>query len=267
MEFSVSPASVLPLILLAVTLPLTIFYALRVRTGRIPAFRALPGIAALRARFSDVAESGRPLHIATGANQSNTGASNPTAETLASLLIAQRIAEETTRRGGKVAASSGDIVAHAALRGAIHNAYRQAGFGSDYRAEQVQLLAQNTPVAYAAGVAARYEAENFAASVVAGKYGAEALLIGEEGAMRDLPQVAAATSLDALPVLAISADATLIGEDLFAAEAYLSDATRPKARLLTHDALRWIIVVLLLAGIVWQLLAALMPNLGLQPLA
>lgn len=253
MSFPATPDNVLLLALPLIALILTLVYVLRVRAGRVPALRPLPGIARLRTLFSDMAESGRPLHIATGTGQLNT--TGATAETLASLLIAQRIAEEATQRGGTVAATSGDIVAHAALRGAFHQAYRQAGFASDYQPTSVQMVAQTTPTAYAAGVAARYAVEPLAGSVVAGNYGSEALLIIEEGVVRHLPQIAATTSLAALPVVALSADATLIGEELFAAEAYLSTTQPPKVRLLTQDGLRWTLLVLLVVGLVWQLLA------------
>lgn len=265
MAFSATPDNVLLLALLLITFPLTIVYVLRVRSGRLPAFRTLPGLASLRARFSDVAESGRPLHVATGSGQ--RGAIGTTAETIASLLIAQRIAEATTQRGGNVAVTSGDIVAHTALRGVVHESYLQAGFASDYRPDSVQLVAQNAPIAYAAGVATRYATEPMVASVVAGNYDSEALLITAEGTERGIPQVAAASSLGALPVLAISADATLIGEDLFAAEAYLSDTAAPKARLLSQDALRWTVLVLLAAGLIWQLLAVSQLIPALPPLA
>lgn len=265
MQFLATPAFVLELLLLSIALLLVLVAVVRVRAGRLPTFRSLPGVALLRARFSDVAESGRPLHIATGSGQrSVTGTS---AETIASLLIAQRIAEETTQRGGNVAATSGDIVAHAALRGSLRQAYRHAGFASDYHSPSVQLVAQNTPIAYAAGVSARYASEPVATSVVAGNYGAEALLITEEGKHRGVPQVAAATSFDALPVLALSANATMIGEELFAAEAYLSDAPGPKARLVTHDLLRWTLIVLLVIGLVWQLLVGFAVIPGLPSLA
>jgi hypothetical protein len=266
MDFLATPAFVLLLTLLILTLLLTLLYVLRARSGRFPTFRPLPGIADLRARFGAVAEEGRPLHVATGTNQATVGTITPSAESIASLLIAQRVAEETARRGGTVAATSGDIVGHTALRGTIHSAHRAAGFGGDYDADRVQLVAQNTPVAYAAGVAARYETQPVAASVVAGAYGAEALLITEEGAARNVPQLAAAASLTALPVLQLSADATLIGEELFVAEAYLSDAAGPKARILTVDALRWVVLVLLVVGLIWQLLALFVPALGLPAL-
>lgn len=267
MPFPVTPGSVLELLLVLAVLVLTPVFLLRARAGRLPRFRELPGIVLIRARAASLAESGAALHLATGANQAGGDLLTPTAETLASTLIARRVAQEATGRGGNIVATTGDITAHLALRGAIRAAYRQAGFADEYRGEAVQLAAQNAPAAYAAGVAARYRVESVAASVVAGNYGAESLLITEAGAAQSVPQVAAATSLSALPVLTISADATLIGEELFAAEAYLTDDSRPKARLLTHDALRWLVVTLIAIGVIWQLLAVVLPGLGLPRLS
>src|SRR4028119_2064760 len=129
MPFLATSAFVLQLTVIIVALLLTAVYALRVRSGRLPRFRPLPGIDRLRALFSEESESGRSLHVATGASRfSATGptaataggraagggppppapaasrfpATGPTAETIAGLLIAQRVAEATTRRGGNV---------------------------------------------------------------------------------------------------------------------------------------------------------------------
>jgi hypothetical protein len=267
MTFPVTPASVLEVLLPVLVLLLTPIYVLRARAGRLPSFRDLPGIGLIRSRTGALTESGELLHVAAGANSGSADGVTPAAETIASVLIAQRVAQETTRRGGHVVATSGDLTSHLALRGAIHDAYRQSGFAADYRADGVQLVAQNTPTAYAAGVAARYRVEPVAAGVVAGAYGAESLLITEEGAANGVPQVAAAASLSALPGLALSADATMIGEDLFAAESYLTDDSSPKSRLLTHDALRWAIVALIAAAMIWQMLALLLPGLGLPALS
>lgn len=256
MLFSATPASIVLLILLGFTLLFTLLFVARARSGRLPTFRALPGMDRLRTIVSDVAETSQPIHVATGNGVVNTP--SPTAETIASLLIAQRVAEIAAPQGSQVTATNGDIVAHLAVRGTIHQAYEQAALGGNMRSDQAQLVAQNTPTAYAAGVAARYGVEPAAASVVAGNYGPEALLIPEAGAAQGIPQIAAATSLAALPGLALSADHTLIGEELFAAEAYISQTSAPKARLLTHDALRWLIVVLLVVGLIIQFIV---PNL------
>lgn len=259
-----SPETILVLALLLLTLLSVLIAALRARSGRLPAVRPFPAIDRLRTRLSDVAESGLPVHIATGSGES--GAPNPSAETLASLTLAQRIAEAATQRGGTVAATSGDAVSHLALRGTFHNAFRQAGFASEYQPSSVQLVAHTTPVGYAAGVAARTHADPPIASVIAGRYGGESLLISEEGAAQHIPQIAAATTTSALPVLTLSADQTLVGEELFAAEAYLSDTASSRARLVSHDWLRWLIVALLIGGLIWQILALFVASLGLPVL-
>lgn len=238
------------LILPALAVIFTWLHHARVTHGRIPHFRPLPGIAALSRRVGEVVESGRPVHIATGASQ--PGAIGPTAATIASLLIAQRTAEAVTRRGGSAIATTGDVVSLHAVRGTLRQAYRTAGFAADYRSANTQLVAHQAPIPYAVGVARRYGVEPVDMSVVVGDYGSEALLIGVEGAARRIPQLSGATTLSALPALTLSTDATLIGEEMFAAEAYLSPAAAPKARLLTQDALRRALVLLIVIGIIYQ---------------
>ncbi len=47
----------------------------------------------------------------------------------------------------------------------------------------------------------------------------------------------------------------MIGEELFAAEAYLASSAAAQARLLTQDALRRVIVLLIVLGVIYQILA------------
>jgi hypothetical protein len=243
---------ILLLLLPALAVIFTWLHHARVTHGRVPTFRALPGIAGLNRRVGSVVESGRPVHVATGGSQ--TGAVGTTAETLASLLITQRLAESVTRRGGTITATTGDAPALLAARGSVREAYRGTGFAADYRGSNIQLVAHQAPVAYAAGVARRYALDAVDCGVVVGDYGSEALLISTEGTERAIPQLSGATTLSALPALTLSTDATLVGEELFAAEAYLAAAAAPKARLSTHDALRQALLVLIVIGIIYQIL-------------
>lgn len=235
----------------------------RVRRGRLPALRPLTGIAMLDERLGEGVESGKPLHIATGAGQ--PGSVGPTAESLASLLIADRLADLATHRGSHVLITNGDAVNHAATRGTLRRVYRATGLSGDYRSTQVQLVAHQTPTTYAAGVVRRYQTDQIDTSVMIGDYGTEALLVAEEGAHRRIAHIAGATNLAALPGLTLGTHATLIGEELWAAEAYLSSAVAPKARLLTVDSLRRVIVVAILAGIIYGTVNSAL-NLGLPAL-
>ena len=65
-----------------------------------------------------------------------------------------------------------------------------------------------------------------------------------------MPQVGGATATSALPLIYLTSDATLIGEEIYAAEAYLSRSPASQARLLTIDQLRTVIILAIVALLV-----------------
>ena len=161
---------------------------------------------------------------------------------MAGLLAAERVAGEAALSGAPLLSSSGDAVAHLALRGALRQAYQRAGVGQDYDPANVQLLAHQDPTAYALGMTTLYGRQKLEASQLIGSFGQEVLLATEKGAQQGVPQVGGATTTTGLPLLYLSTDATLIGEEIYAAEAYLSRSPTPHARLLTVDLLRTVII-------------------------
>jgi hypothetical protein len=225
----------------------------------------MPALDALRAALGRGAETGRPLHVSPGSGQigAGAGARGSTADTIAGLLVAGRIVEEAALNGAPILASSGDAIAHLSLRGSVRQAYQQAGQTQDYDPTRVQLLAHQDALAYAAGVTTLYGRQPIEASAMVGSFGHEFLLLGEDGAQRGLPQVAGATTSAALPLMLLTTPSTLIGEEIFAAEAYLAADTTSQSRLMTQDTLRTAVIVLLLGGFLYGLIQ---PSLGLPPL-
>jgi hypothetical protein len=251
---------VLVLVALVVTVASLIHHSALLR-GQRPVLRPLAALAVLRRSLARGAETGRAIHISPGAG--TIGNRSTTAETIAGLLAAERVATEAALNGAPILASSGDPVAHLALRGTLRQAYSRAGQMQDYDAANVQLLAQQDAMAYASGVTTLYGRQPLEASQLFGSFGHEALLLAEDGAQRSVPQVAATTSSSALPLFVLTTEATLIGEELFAAEAYLANTPAPQARLLTQDLLRTVVIVLVICGLIY---AAVQPTLGLPSL-
>lgn len=179
------------------------------------------------------------------------------------MLTAERVAAEAALNGASVQVTSADAVAHLALRGAVRQAYQVAGQTQDYDPAQVQLLAQSDDLAYATGVTGIYARQRLEASVLIGSFGQEFLLIGEDGAQRGLPQIVGTTNPAALPLMLLTTSSTLVGEEIFAAEVYLTSERRARARLLTQDVLRTVVILLMIGGFVYTLLQ---PTLGLPPL-
>jgi hypothetical protein len=257
--------TILILATLLVVVALTWLHHARVMNGRLPSRRPLPALDTLRAALGRGAETGQATHLSPGASALGAadGSRATTAELLAGLLVAERVASEAALNGAPILVSSGDVVAHLALRGSVRQAYQVAGQAQDYDSARVQLLAHHDDLAYATGVTTLQGRQRLEASATVGGFGQEYLLIGEDGAQRGVPQVAGTTGSAALPLMVLTTPATLIGEEIYAAEAYLAPPGPPQARLLTQDWLRTGAIALLLVGFVYSLLQ---PALGLPPL-
>lgn len=256
-----SETTILVLIVALVVLILTLWYHARILAGHTPSRRPLAALDVIYAALGRGAETGKAIHLSPGAG--TIGDRATTAETVAGLLAVQRVANEAAFNGAPVLVSSGDAVAYLALRGVVRQAYQGAGRSQEYQPDGVQLLAQQDQAAYAAGVATLYARQPFEASQLLGGFGQEYLLFGEEGAQRSVPQLVGSTSSVALPLMLLTTRDTLIGEEVFAAEAYLATTPTPQARLLTQDFLRTGVIILIVGGLVYNLLQ---PLLGLPPL-
>jgi hypothetical protein len=78
----------------------------------------------------------------------------------------------------------------------------------------------------------------------------EYLLLGETGAQRDLLQVAGSDALNTQALMTSTAGHTLLGEEMFAAGAYLHRRPPVIASLQVQDVLRVAAVIAILVGVV-----------------
>lgn len=260
------PQTLMILLVTLVVVCMTWLHHARILAGRIPVRRALPALDALHSALAHGAETGKLLHVSPGSGMigAGSGTSGTTAETVAGLMMASRVAGEAALNGAPILVSSGDAITLLSLRGAVRQAYQQAGQTQDYDGAKVHLLAHQDALAYASGVTTLYGREQIGASVMVGSFGQEFLLIGEDGAQRDLPQVVGSTSSAALPLMMLTTSSTLIGEEIFAAEAYLSTEPVAQSRLMTQDLLRTVVIMLVIGGFIYGLIS---PSLGLPSLS
>ena len=249
-------------LILAFAIFLPFIYARTISAGRLTQRRRLPATETINTALARAAETGQPIHVSPGSGSLHGQRGVEIApETFAGLMLAQRIAESATRRGTPLAASSGDAVSHLALRGVINATYRDAGYGDEYQSQQIQLLADQDPLAFAAGLANRYQEQPFEASVAVGAFSDRYLLAGEQGRQAGVRQVAGTTNVVSLAAAVLTSNDVLYGEEIYAAEAYVNPSPLGTARLLTHDALR-ILVIIVLAALV---LLAVARDAGLLP--
>ena len=216
-------------------------FDLQVRRGRRSVkLRHIPGFDTLRGVVGRATETGRPFHVSAGVRGVGSQA---TAESLAGLTVLGCLAEQAAICDAQPVVTVANPTMLAAAGDVVRGAYARSGRVARYDPTEVRFVAPD-PTAYAAGVMGILGGEGMEANVLVGGFGHEYLLMGEAGSRAGLPQVGGATDPHVLPFVYASADQALIGEEVFAGGAYLSSDPSHIASLLTQDAMRLIISLL-----------------------
>ena len=125
--------------------------------------------------------------------------------------------------------------------------YEAAGAG-EYYVPNTGRVVGLTPFSAAAGTLPIFHDESVSAAVFVGHFGVEAALLADAAERENTLVVGSSDDLAAQAVRYASAPETLIGEELFAASAYLGANPSQTASLAVQDILRWIIILALVVG-------------------
>jgi hypothetical protein len=96
--------------------------------------------------------------------------------------------------------------------------------------------------------------ENVSANIIIGHFGPEAALLAEASDRDNVITIGASDQLSGQSVLFANTQDALIGEELFAAGAYLGAGASHVASLTVQDILRWTVILALLGGAAAKLL-------------
>lgn len=120
---------------------------------------------------------------------------------------------------------------------------------------QIQFVADsNHPFAFASGMVSELERQPASGHLAVGHHGEEIALVGFAAQKNDVGQLVATDDPLGMATGTAVSDEQLIGEDLFAAGAYLSNKPVHIASLLLQDVGRWLIAIIILIGAIVQLL-------------
>ncbi len=221
------------------------------RTGRRkPRFRAIPAFNLLRGQMGRAIEAGRDLHVSIG-----TGgiSGEDTATTLAGVAIVEYLAEEAGASGIAPVATMSDPTSLLLAEDALRRPYVRQGDLSNYPRLSARLTALS-PTQYVGATMDLLNHEPVLANIMAGAFDANIGLIDQAARNNDLPQLSGAADTRALSVMAASTDNLLVGEELYAAKAYLRVHLPHLAGLRAADIVRVVVIVLILVLFVITLL-------------
>jgi len=197
-------------------------------------------------------ENGTRLHISLGRGNLFTTRGG---SALAGLAMLRRLSERTSVSDRPPIVTSGDASLAILSQDTLQSGYRAAGTEDQYRFSTGRLTGL-TPFSYAAGTVSTIHDENVSANIFMGDFGTESALLAEASDREDANLIAASDNLSAQAIFYASAQEPLIGEELFAAGAYVGAGASHEASLNVQDILRWLIILAIIIGAGLKILGA-----------
>lgn len=234
-------------------LALILLVSLTLLRKRIPvALRQIDAFDRLTRSVGLAVENGTRLHISLGRGNLFTTRG---ASALAGLVMLRKLTERTSLSDRPPIVSSGDASLAILSQDTLQSGYRAAGAEEQYRFSTGRLTGL-TPFAYAAGAIPITSDEEVSANVFLGDFGSESALLAEAAERDNSTMIAASDSLSAQSVFYATSQDPLIGEELFAAGAYVGAGAVHEASLTVQDILRWLIILAIIIGAGLKILGA-----------
>lgn len=230
-------------LVLAVVFAFLILWYLRRAIKGAPLYvRPLSGVQAVDEAVGRATEMGRPVVFIPGTGDLDE------IQTIAGLSVLGRVARVTARYATPLRVPVLYPLPMAAARETVREAYIDEGMADHLTPETVQYIAGES-FSYSARVGGMMMRERPAAAVYMGQFRAESLLIAEVGQSTGAIQISGTAEPEQLPFFIAACDYTLIGEELYAASAYLSGEPRMLGSLKGQDMMKLIIALVVIAGV------------------
>ena len=238
-------------ILEAVLVFLILYKIFSARRGKELYIRKIPGLNAIDEAVGRATEMGRPMLFSPGLS----GLGLPTLQALA---ILKHITSAAAKYRTRIIVPTADSVVYTIAEEISKDAYSAQGVPEHFNPEDVRFLSDDQ-FAYASGVVGILNRENVASNFMFGNFFAESLILAETGHQVGAIQVAGTPQITQIPFFITAADYTIIGDEFYAASAYLSREPTLLGSLVGQDYAKAALILIMAAGIVTATLLAIHP--------
>jgi len=216
-------------------------YATKYIKGRT--IRTITGLDAIEEAVGRAVEMGRPVHDCPGGGGFD---SQYAQQTVAAIGIIGHVAKLCASRGADLKVSVN--VAHTlpAVEEIIRTSYLSEGQLEQYSPDMVRFLPnQNALMSYCMGM---FEREKIAANIMVGAYFWEAIVLAEHGGSVGAMQIGGTARQSQLPAFVASCDYLIIGDEMFAANAYVTQDEQQISNIAGQDIVRAMILAIMILG-------------------
>jgi len=226
-----------------------LLYTKWAKQGKSLFVRKIAGLDAVEEAVGRATEMGRPVLFIPGIQEIDE------IETIAGISILGRVAKITAQYDTPLVVPVRYPMVLAAGQEVVEQAYVEMGRRDSYNKDIVRFVA-GEQFAFAATVNGMMMRDRPAANIYMGAFFAESLLLAETGNAAGSIQIAGTARPEQLPFFIAACDYTLMGEELYAASAYLSREPIMLGGLKGQDLMKIIIVVLIIIGVILMTLSS-----------
>ncbi|OPX21433.1 MAG: hypothetical protein B1H02_07685 [Candidatus Latescibacteria bacterium 4484_107] len=224
---------------------LIIWFIEKAKKGKNLFVRPLAGLEAIEEGIGRATEMGKPVLYIPGNNDMDD------IQTIASMAILSRVARTVAEYDTPLLVPSKMPVAFTMAQEVVEQAYIEAGRPDAYNPDNVRFITM-AQFGYAAAVNGIMLRQRPGTVFFLGAFYAESLIMAETGASIGAIQIAGTAMPSQLPFFVVACDYTLIGEELFAASAYLSGEPRLLGSLKGQDWGKAVIMALIILGVLFE---------------
>ena len=226
-----------------------IYWINHARKGKPLKIRKIAGLEAVDEAVGRATEMGRSVLFIPGIQDMNE------IQTIAGITVLSRVAKVAAEYDAKVEVPTSRSLVMTAARETIQASYLSAGRPDAYNQDLIYYVTdeQFGYVAYVQGMMVR---DKPAACFYMGAFFAESLLLAETGNTIGAIQLAGTAMPAQLPFFVAACDYTLIGEEFFAASAYLSGEADQLGSLKGQDFGKIIVGIGIIVGVILSTIAS-----------
>ena len=219
-----------------------VYWIRHARQGGEVRVRKIPGLEALDEAVGRATEMGRACIFVPGIQDMNE------VQTIAGMTVLSHVARTTAEYDATIEVPTSKSLVMTSAREVVQAAYLAAGRPDSYNADNIYYVTdeQFGYVAYLSGMMVRKKP---AACFYMGSFFAESLILAETGNAIGAIQIAGTAQPAQLPFFVAACDYTLIGEEFFAASAYLSGSPSELGSLKGQDVGKVIVAAILVIGV------------------
>jgi hypothetical protein len=203
--------------------------------------RPIAGIQEIDNAIGRATEMGKPILFVPGLSGISDVA------TLAGLAILGRVAKKAAEYDTRILVPVRDYLVLPIAQEIVKESHYEAGRPDSYDKNSVFFIT-TAQFAFVAGVNGIMIREKTATNFYMGMFWAEALLMTETGSSTGAIQISGTDAVTQIPFFITTCDYTLIGEELYAASAYLAREPLQLGTLKASDYLKALILIFIISG-------------------